>query len=174
MAKSIQDQFQVIQTKTNKVVDTYMEKQLVDFGIHMVNEALPSQQEFRNLTGNTLTSYAFGVYVNGSLRAMGFNKDAKAPLRNKLIKDEIVYDFTDYDGNFRDYFRAEVDTDAGYGQSSSVQFLQSYKSRAKYSIIFTTGTEYSAYLENSLNLNVLSDGFDYAASAILKSFKPIR
>lgn len=174
MAKSIQDQFQVIQTNTNKVVDAYMEKQLVDFGIHMVNEALPSQQEFRNLTGNTLTSYAFGVYVNGALRAMGFNKDAKAPLRNKLIKDEIVYDFTDYDGNFRDYFRAEVDTDAGYGQSSSVQFLQSYKSRAKYSIIFTTGTEYSAYLENSLNLNVLSDGVDYAASAILKSFQPIR
>lgn len=174
MAKSIQDQFQVIQTNTNKIVDAYVEKQLIDFGIQMVNEALPSQQEFRNLTGNTLTSYAFGVYVNGSLRAMGFNKDAKAPLRNKLIKDEIVYDFTDYDGNFRDYFRADVDTDAGYGQSSSVQFLQSYKSRAKYSIIFTTGTEYSAYLENSLNLNVLSDGVDYAASAILKSFKPIR
>lgn len=174
MAKSIADQFDVIKTNISKVTDAYMESQMVQFGINLVNNILPNQQEFRNLTGNTTTSYAFGIYINGALRVMGFNKDAKAPLRNKLVKGEVVYDFIDYDGNLRSYFQAEVDTDAGYGQTSSVQFLQGYKSKAKYSIIVTTGTEYSAYLENVLNLNVLSDGFDYASTSFLKSFKPIR
>lgn len=174
MAKSIEDQFKVIRENMNKVVDTHIERQLISFGIRMVNEVFPSQQEFRNLTGNTTTSYAFGVYVNGKLKAMGFNKDSKAPLRNKLVKGEVVSDFVDYDGNQRSYFRAEIDTDGSFGQTSSVLFLQGYRSTARYSLIFTTGTEYSAYLENVLNLNVLSDGIDYVSSAILKSFKPIR
>lgn len=172
--KSIQDQFKVIQDNANKAVDTYVENQLVAFGIRMVNEVFPSQQEFRNLTGNTHTSYAFGIYINGTMRVMGFNKDAKAPLRNKLVKGEVVYDFVDYDGSQRSYFRADIDTDSSFGQTSSGQFLQGYRSTARYSLIFTTGTEYSSYLENVLDLNVLSDGVDYVASNLLKSFKPIQ
>lgn len=147
--------------------------QLVEFGIHMVNNVIPGQAEFRNLTGNTLTSYAFGVYHEGKLYVMGFNKDAKPALRNKLVKGETVRDFTDYDGRHRTYFRADVDTNGELGRDTSAQFLQSYKPEFKYSIVFTTGTEYSAYLENVRDLNVLTEAFETSKTEFLQSFKPI-
>jgi len=139
----------------------------------MVTKVIPSQQEFRNLTGNTITSYAFGVYYNGSLEAMGFNDEFKQPLRNKLIKGETIYDFVDFDGDIRNYFRAEINTDGHYGGDTALSFLKSISPMGKFSIIFTTGTEYSAYLENVMNLNVLSDAYELSKTNFLKSFKPI-
>lgn len=147
--------------------------QMVQFGIMMVDTIIPSQQEFRNLTGNTITSYAFGIYLEGKLQVMGFNKDSKPALRNKLVKGEVVRDFVDYDGYLRAFFRADVDTDGGLGKDSSAQFLMGYTPPYKYAIIFTTGTEYSAYLENVRNLNVLTEGFETSKTDFLKSFKPI-
>lgn len=174
MAKQdISKQFDTCAKNANDIIEKYILVQMQNFCIYMVNKVLPNQQEFRNLTGNTITSFAFGIYINGTLRVMGFNKDSKPALRNKLIKGELVYDFEDYDGNNRRYFKADIDTNAGYGQTSSSQFLQSYKPTGKYSIIFTTGTEYSAYLENVLNLNVLSDGLETSRSQFIQSFKPI-
>lgn len=173
MAKSISSQFDICVNKILKVTPQFIIPQMVQFGIRMVNEVIPSQQEFRNLTGNTITSYAFGIYHNSKLEVMGFNKDSKAAIRNKLIKGEVVRDFTDYDGNHRSYYIAEIDTDGSYGQSSSAMFLNSYVATGQYSIIFTTGTEYSAYLENVRNMNVLSDAFITAKTDFIKSFKPI-
>lgn len=173
MAKNISDQFDVCINKIVQVTPSFIIPQMIRFGIQMVNEVIPSQQEFRNLTGNTLTSYAFGVYHNGKLEVIGFNKDSKPALRNKLVKGEVVRDFTDYDGNHRSYYIAEVDTDGDYGQTSSAIFLNSYRATGMYSIIFTTGTEYSAYLENVMNMNVLSDAYTLAKTDFIKSFRPI-
>ncbi len=147
--------------------------QMVRFGIRMVNDALPQQTAFRNLTGNTITSFAFGVYYMGKLDIMGFNKKYKPPIRNKLVKGETVVDFEDYDGNIRNWFAAKIQTDAGYGANTSARFLQSFTTTRQFSIVFTTGTEYSEYLENVRDLNVLTDGKEYAVRAFVRSFKPI-
>lgn len=148
--------------------------QLVQFGIKMVNDIIPDQADYRNLTGNTLTSYAFGVYWQGKLDIMGFGKRFKPPIRNKLVKGETVYDFVDYDGVLRKWFTAKIDTDAGFGKNSSVKFLKDYVCRQQYGIVFTTGTEYSEYLEEVMKLNVLTQSYQTAKSSFIKSFKPIK
>lgn len=170
-----------IESQFNKCVDNILKNdyfhivpQLTQFGIQMVSYILPNQAEYRNLTGNTITSLAFGVYYQGKLEIMGFNNRFPPPIRNKLIKGEELYDFEDYDGNIREYYQAKTDTDGGFGTNTSMAFLKGYKPARQYGIVFTTGTEYSEYLENTGKLNVLSDGYDYSITAFLKSFKPIK
>lgn len=170
----IKSQFEKAQNNVLKELYYYIIPQMVQFSIRMVNEKIPSQAEFRNLTGNTLTSYAFGVYYMGNLEIMGFNKDAEPALRNKLIKGETVVNFEDYDGNIRNFFRANIDTDGKLGVNTSMAFLKSYQPKSKYGIVFTTGTEYSTYLENVRELNVLTDAYEYSQSAFVKSFKPMK
>jgi len=174
MGKDISKQFEGIQNEIYKNMYHCIVPQMIEFGIRMVNHELPNQSEYSNLTGNTITSYAFGVYYMGSLDIMGFNKHWPPPIKNKLIKGEELFDFEDYDGRIRKYYRAKIPTDGGFGQNTSKDFLQTYKSTREYEIVFTTGTEYSSYLENTLKLNVLSDGYDYSITAFLKSFKPIK
>lgn len=174
MGKPIEKQFEEIQNGIYKNMYYHIVPELTRFGIHMVNDVLPNQSEHRNLTGNTITSLAFGVYYMGNLEVMGFNNHYPPPIRNKLIKGEEVFDFEDYDGNIRKYFRAKIQTDAGYGTNTSMEFLKSYQSTRQFAIVFTTGTEYSEYLEKTRKLNVLSNGYDYSMTAFIKSFKPIR
>ena len=172
MASNISNDLEVCRGNIEKVINAHIIEQMEEFGDEMIDSILPSQAEFRNLTGNTLTSYAYGVYLNGEIQTIGMysGKDA---IRVKLNKGEILRGFTDYDGGLRTYFKADVDTDRGYGNASSRNFLTGYKPKGKYSLIFTTGTEYSAYLENVLNMNVLTDGFMETQSDFLNSFKQI-
>lgn len=172
MAVNISKQFDACVKNADKIITEAIIYHMENFGDQMVNEVLPSQAEFRNLTGNTLESYAYGIYLNGSLHTISMYSGEPA-IRLKLRKDEILRNFEDYDGYIRKYFKADVDTDRGYGSESSYRFLSSYKPSGKFSIIFTTGTEYSAYLENILNLNVLTDGFESSRTDFLNSFKKI-
>ena len=174
MVKDIAKQFEEIQNSIYKNLYYEIVPQMIDFGIRMVSNILPNQSEYRNLTGNTITSLAFGVYYMGNLEIMGFNNHYPPPIRNKLIKGEELFNFEDYDGNIRKYYRAKIQTDAGYGTNTSMEFLQSYKPIGQFAIVFTTGTEYSEYLEKTRKLNVLSDGYDYSITAFLSSFKPIK
>ncbi|PXV62376.1 hypothetical protein CLV62_12065 [Dysgonomonas alginatilytica] len=170
-----------IEKQFNQCIDTilkdeyyYVVPQMVEFGVRMVNDILPKQTKFRNLTGNTITSFAFGVYYMGKLEVLGFNSKYPDPIRNKLIEGETVYKFLDYDGRIRKWFTADVNTDAGYGQNTSAEFLKSYVCTQKYGIVFTTGTEYSEYLQKVRRLNVLVDGYETARHDFVKSFKPIK
>lgn len=172
--KNIKKQFEDIQSGIYKDMYYYIVPEMTRLGIHMVNDVLPNQSKYSNLTGNTITSLAFGVYYMGSLEVMGFNNHYPPPIRNKLIQDETVINFEDYDGSIRKYFRAKIQTDAGYGTNTSMEFLKGYQSTRQFAIVFTTGTEYSEYLEKTRKLNVLSDGYDYSITEFIKSFKPIR
>lgn len=65
MVKSISEQFSTcignIEKEVSRVILLNMER----FGDDMVSRVLPEQAEFRNLTGNTITSYSYGIYLNG-------------------------------------------------------------------------------------------------------------
>lgn len=148
--------------------------QMVQFGIKMVTDILPNQADYRNLTGNTFTSYAFGVYYMGKIDTMGFNNKSEPALCNKLMKGDVLMDFEDYDGNWREMFIAKINTDGKLGRNTSLQFLQNYRCLRQYGIVFTTGTEYSEYLENVRKLNVLTKAVDTSKTAFIKSFKPIK
>lgn len=164
----------------NQCVDNFLKDefyfivpQLIGFGEYMVKEVFPEQARYGNLTGNTITSYGYGVYWQGILQQMGFS-NYDPPIRNKLVKYETVTDFLDYDGRLRDWFTAKVQTDGGSGLRTSVEFLSNYKCATQCGVVFTTGTEYSEYLENVLKLNVLTKGFHTAKGSFLKHFKPMK
>ena len=164
-----------------KILDNLTREQFLlafyQLGYTLIRDA-EFQAEYRNLTGNTVTSLAFGLYVDGVLSDV-VTLDKESPMRTKLTKGDILRNFVDYDGNLRKYFSANVATDGGYGYDTSLTFLKSYRipKKYKYALVVTTGTEYSEYLQNVLNLNVLSDTAIKAETngykMFINSFKPI-
>nr|DAN25965.1 MAG TPA: hypothetical protein [Caudoviricetes sp.]DAN49066.1 MAG TPA: hypothetical protein [Caudoviricetes sp.] len=127
-------------------------------------------------TGNTITGYACGLYVNGALTYYYSNGDKmKSPVRVKLSKGETDYLSPDYGGRNR-RFTGTVDTDKGFGKDFSFKYLSRYKSKAKngFEIVVCSGTEYSSYIENVWHGNVLTDTFERAPNILAKNFKPMK
>lgn len=124
--------------------------------------------EYNNLTGNTLTSLAFGLYKNHNLVDVTLIDGVKPAIRRKLTKGQWFRGIS-YDGNFR-VFQGSVETDEGWGTSTSVQFLRSYKPRLPFSIVFCTGTEYSEWLEEN-DINVLTNTAQYVMARGLGMFR---
>lgn len=127
-------------------------------------------------TGNTITSYACGLYMDGILSYYYSNGDKmKSPVRAKLAKGETAFLNPDYEGRSRK-FTGKTDTDKGFGEGFSFKFLSQYKSRVKkgLEIVVCSGTEYSSYIENVWHGNVLTDTFERAPKILAKNFKPMK
>nr|DAV38592.1 MAG TPA: hypothetical protein [Caudoviricetes sp.] len=139
-------------------------------------------KEYHNLTGNTLTSYAVGIYANGTLKRIVSMYDADnvaKPTSVKLSRGDGkgVVIVEDYDsGRFIPVKRGYLtDTDGGYGLATSKSFLSSYKpSNRGFSMVMCTGTEYSEFLEKNKGLNVLTETFMIAPRTVVTNLKPIR
>ena len=97
----------------------------------------------------------------------------KQPVRVKLTKGETFVGVS-YDNQNR-RFTGTIETDKGYGEASSFDFLKRYKSESRkgFEIVMCTGTEYSTYLENVLNADVLTGTFQRAQNTLFKNFKPM-
>jgi hypothetical protein len=136
------------------------------------------EKQYMNLTGNTFTSYACGIYRDGSLVEVLLSSDYKRPpVRLKLTAGEMwlpEIDGADYDGRLRP-FRADVATDRGVGEATSMTFLRSYVPATKrgYEVVMCTGTEYSTFLEQVRHLNVLTNTFMEAPGLFFMNLKPI-
>ena len=134
---------------------------------------------YKNLTGNTLTSYAVGIYKDGALIEIIQNSNLRPPVRVKLTRGEVWEDFRDYDGNFRKWFVGIVETDSGWGDETSINFLTSYDPPfrgSKTGIVMCTGTEYSEFLEMQ-GANVLTatkKEFEaFGESMLVRNLRPI-
>lgn len=122
-------------------------------------------REYHSLTGNTLTSYAIGVFDCGKLHTIVtiFDVDSLEHATRKKITQGVGWTekFFDYDTGKRVMVRREdkIPTDEGYGNVTSIEFLRRYKPTKTdgYVLVFTTGTEYAEYLENVRKLNVLTE-----------------
>jgi len=68
---------------------------------HELIQSAEFEKEYMNLTGNTLTSYAVGIYKDGALIEIIQNSNLRPPIRVKLTRGEAWVNFHDYDGNFR-------------------------------------------------------------------------
>ena len=175
-------------TRTNdnrKTFDTGMRKakQIAFNHVHMllimtcddlIADAIENK-EYGNLTGNTVTSYACGLYSDGSLSYVSMSADKmKKPIRVKVTKGKWVRLNPDYDGRTRS-FKGSVETDEGYGYDTSMKFLKSYKPKSNKGIdlVMCTGTEYSSYLESELGLNVLTETFQGIRKVLQSNFKPM-
>ena len=142
----------------------------------LVTEAPNLANGFMNFTGNTITSYTAGLYIDGALNyVVCAGEHMKAPVRMKLKKGEYAYLTPDYDGRERG-FKGTIETDAGYGWQTALNFLQRYKSESRkgFEIVVCTGTEYSTYLENARGADVLTGLFTHAESILSKNIKTMK
>lgn len=141
-----------------------------------------SHKEYHNLTGNTLTSYMAGIYVNGSLRKIvsmyDADMDIDRPTHAKLYRGDgvgVIY-VEDYDtGRTVHVVKSRlIDTDKDYGENTSRRFLSSYQGRkGSVGIVICTGTEYSEFLEDIKRLDVLTQTFEVAGKVFSSCWKKI-
>lgn len=137
---------------------------------------IETNKGYQGFTGNTQTSYTFGLYVDGVLReAIRQRSWRKPPVRLKVPKDKVVYLKRPYEGNAR-FVRGKVDVDDKFGQDTALEFLANYSGAASngISIVVTTGTEYSEFLEAEKHLNVLTATWQASPSIMKHSLTQIK
>ena len=163
--------------RAKQIIFAHLYDESIKFCDALVVDAL-SQRGFQSFTGNTITSFACGIYVDGSLNYMvASGENMSAPVHAKVEKGETVYLSNPYEGRPRAVTgRVDIQYQMS-GMETSFRILQSFTPSSKgISIIMTTGTEYSIYLENVHNLNVLSDTAKETniKKLIYSSFKPLK
>ena len=162
--------------KARKIAFEHIQKCLEDACDELVRHA---QQNYKSpigsFTGNTITSYSVGLYINGSFVYYYQDDGIKPPVRGKLTKKEGKVELSpDWEGRTRSYY-AKVDTDGGYGKDSALDFLNSYKSRTKgVEIVMCSGTEYSSYIQDVMKGNVLEKTKAEAPSILMSNMKPMK
>lgn len=130
-----------------------------------------------NMTGNTINSYAAGVYVNGQLVHIETSAGSiSKPLRRKLGRGQRFYAGSQrWDGEMQEYtFTAQVSTNGIIEAERSIAFLQSYKPSPKgWALVVCNGVEYATFQENQMEIDVLTANFDYAKMFAPSMFKPM-
>jgi hypothetical protein len=162
--------------KAKEIIFAHLYNQCINLCDTLVNDAL-SKREFQSFTGNTITSFACGIYIDGALNYLvASGQNMEAPVHAKVQEGELVYLAEPYEGKARSV-RGKVGIAYNLsGMETSYRILQSmHPSSGGLSIIMTTGTEYSTYLEGVYHLNVLSEtAKDSNVKKLLySSFKPL-
>lgn len=160
--------------KAREMALEHIRKSLEDSCDELVNHAVANYKSpIGPFTGNTITSYAIGLYLDGNFSYYYSNDGIKPPVRVKLRKGERVLLAPDWAGKTRE-FTGSTDTDDGYGERFSYNFLNTYKSKTKgIELVMCSGTEYSTYIETVMKGNVLTSTFKNAQS-MLNNFKPMK
>lgn len=133
-----------------------------------------TNRQFIGFTGNTQTSYACGIYVNGRLVGVLVQHNwSMDPVRMKVQKGKVVFLNNPYEGRPRSV-KGKVNIVEPYGLDLSVRQLEDYKAPKKgLALMMTTGTEYSVYIEQAMSLDVLTNTFKDAAAIIERNWRKI-
>lgn len=159
--------------EARRLMDDYLRAAIGRACVSLIDHAL-KEKGYQGFTGNTQTSYACGIYLDGHLQSVYASGDSmKRPVHVKIRKGERVYLSSPYEGQAR-AVTGRADVAGKYGEESAVKFLMSYKPFVKkgFSVAMTTGTEYSEYLENVRDLNVLTGTFKSSRGIMLEELKP--
>ena len=162
--------------KAKQIIFSHIYNQAILLCENLIKDAL-SKREFQSFTGNTITSFACGIYIDGDLNYMvASGENMSSPVHAKIQRGQTVYLKNPYEGSPRRVTgKVDIKYDE-YGMETSFKILQSMKPDNRgISIIMTTGTEYSTYLESVYNLNVLTDTSKSSniKSLLYSSFKPL-
>lgn len=144
--------------KAKRLIYNHLFEQCVRLCDSLIRDAL-QKREFQSFTGNTATSYACGIYRDGVLKYMvASGEDMEAPVHAKVQNGQRLFLPNPYEGAPRGVKgRAEIVYNMS-GMDTSFRILRESASKRKgLSIVMTTGTEYSEYLEGARLLNVLTD-----------------
>lgn len=133
-----------------------------------------TNRQFIGFTGNTQTSYACGIYVNGRLAHVSVQRNWNSqPFRMKVRKGKIVFMNNPYEGQPR-AVKGQVDIEENHGLVLSLKQLEEYKAPKKgLALMMTTGTEYSLYIEQAMSLDVLTNTFKDAPRILDRNWKKV-
>lgn len=162
--------------KAKQIIFGHLYDQCIRLCDALVSDAL-NKKQFQSFTGNTITSFACGIYVDGSLNHMvASGENMQAPVHAKIQNGQTVFLKNPYEGEPRSATgKVNIVYDLT-GMETSFRILQGLSPKTKgLSIVMTTGTEYSTYLESVYHLNVLSDTSkeNNVRRLLYNSFKPL-
>lgn len=125
------------------------------------------KEDVPGMTGNTQTSPAGAVYVNGVLESIDLGDGRKPPLQGKLRAGQVFSaGRVRYDGDIqKKTFKADVDTTGNMSQSDNYAFLESQQSGTnELKMTVVGGTEY-------LGQQQVADNYAKCEDEIPKYFK---
>lgn len=156
----------------DKQREDYIIKSLEDAARELLRKVVQTRT-FLGFTGNTQTSYACGVYKEGRLVSILEQENWNAPIKRlKVRRGERVFLNDPYEGASR-AVTGKVDVNNLSGLQTSRAFLKGFSCGKKgFGLVMTTGTEYSEFLEQ--RLDVLTGISDKAYDIILSNFKPMQ
>lgn len=151
---------------------------LVPAAKELINDATQGRIHLgHNLTGNTVNSYAAGVYVDGKLVWIETSSGSiPHPLRRKLGRGERFYAGSQrWDGEIQAHtFTAQAGSNGTMEAERSIAFLQSFRPSPKgWALVVCNGVEYATFQENQMGIDVLTANFDYAKMFAPSMFKPM-
>ena len=165
--------------KAKKLIETHILNQiLIPTAKALIQAATEGRVSLgHNMTGNTINSYAAGVYVNGVLTHIETSAGSiPNPLRRKLGRGQRFYAGSQrWDGETQEHtFTAKAGSNGTMEAERSITFLQSHKPSANgFALVVCNGVEYATYQENEMNIDVLTANFDYAKMFAPSMFKPL-
>lgn len=165
--------------KAKKMIDDRIINGLVNAAKDLILDA-EFEKEYNNLTGNTLTSYAVGIYSKMRLRALisiydvdsGIDRPTRIKLSNRKGYQKVIH----YDTGDEIYVKTDSfeKTSGEYGHDTSEEFLRQFiPDNMGYFLVMCTGTEYSGILEYG-GLNVLTDTFMKSPKIFFSNLKRMK
>jgi len=159
--------------KETKVLFANLRIQLANLARDIVDIAL-SSKTYSGFTGNTQTSYSVGIYQDGNLlQIVSIGEAMEDPVSPKIPQGKLAIYNPDGSGNQpsvyedgdrvrRVYGIAPVNTQSG--EETARTILQNWNfggTPPKFALVFTTGTEYSKYIEVRRQTGT-AEAFSYA------------
>lgn len=145
----------------------------------MIDDAISSYRSKEGpFTGNAITSYACGLYIDGVLSDIRLVGDKLSPpVHIKVQEGETLYLERPYSGKPRTITgMVDLVLDKYGGEEGSITFLTKYyqpKVKKGFELVMCTGAEYSVYQEKVWSANFLTDTYIKAQRGKFKSFKPL-
>ena len=165
--------------KAKKLIETHMLNQiLIPTAKGLIQAATEGRVSLgHNMTGNTINSYAAGVYANGVLVHIETSAGSiPNPLRRKLGRGQRFYAGSQrWEGETQQHnFTAQAGSNGTMEAERSIAFLQTQKPSANgFALVVCNGVEYATYQENEMNIDVLTANFDYAKMFAPSMFNPL-
>lgn len=168
-AKTLENGF----AKGLRIIEDVIVNSLIASVQQMLAE-LPRKIGYQGFTGQTETSYMGGVYIYGRLAYIITQKNwTTPPRRGKIPKGKHLYLANPYEGRARAR-TGYVDISNLSGAATSLAFLQGFSASGRgISVVVTTGTEYSVFLEQMFDLDVLTRTYKDAPKIINGNWRKI-
>lgn len=152
--------------KAAEIIDRHIVNNiLVPASRELIREAIEGRVTLgHNMTGNTVNSYAVGVFSKGALVCIETPEgQIPGPLRRKLNAGERFRAGDQrWDGDLQQKtFKGKVSTNGTTESERNIAFINSYKAISKgWELVVCNGVEYALYQEAEMGIDVLTKHYN--------------